>query len=149
METFRSRLKNGEIQKANWQELYILSRHWKSDLEFYIADLQFLKRLIDRYSIWIKSPQNSAAVSKLVFDLHYLERDGKKILDRLQEHLGQLSSLMNGDKGLDPEIFIRDHEILEDEIARFVKGFRNNRKEVYRITEEVLDSEGLSELSPE
>ncbi len=149
METFRSRLKNGEIKKANWQELYILTRHWKSDLEFYIEDLQFLQRLIDRYTIWIEKRQNSVAVSKLVSDLHQLSSTGKNLLEQLQEHLGQLSSLMNGDKGLDPEVFIRDHEVLEDEIARFVKGFRSNRKEVYRVSEEVIDSEDLSQHSTE
>jgi len=149
METFRNRLKNGEIKQANWQELYILTRHWKSDLEFYIEDLQFLQRLIDRYSLWIKKEQNSLMVNKLVSDLRQLSGDGKRILDRIQDHLGELASLMNGDKGLDPEVFIRDHEVLEDEISRFVKGFRNNRKEVYRVTEEVMDSEDLSGLSAE
>ena len=147
METFRSRLKKGEIKKANWQELYILSKHWKSDLEFYLEDLQFLQGLLDRYSIWIKTSQNSVAVGKLLSALHQLTTNGKRILEQLQDHLGQLASLMNGDQGPDPEIFIRDHEVLEDEIVRFVKGFRTNRKMVYRVTEEIMDSENLSELS--
>ncbi|MEG9328331.1 hypothetical protein V6B16_10340 [Salinimicrobium catena] len=144
METFRSRLKNGDIKKANWQELYILTRHWKSDLEFYIEDLQFLQRLIGKYSIWIEKAQNSVAVSKLLSDLHQLSDDGRKILDKLQDHLEQLSGLMNNDKGIDPENFIKTHEIIEDEISQFVKSFRNNRKEVYRLTEEIMDSEDLT-----
>ncbi len=144
METFRNRLKKGEIKKANWQELYILTRHWKSDLEFYVEDLQFLQRLIGKYSIWIEKAQNSIAVSKLSSDLHQLSDDGRNLLAKLQHHLEQLSGLMNGEKGVDPENFIKDHEGIEDQISQFVKGFRCNRKEVYRLTEEVMDSEDLT-----
>lgn len=144
METFRSRLKKGDIKKANWQELYILTRHWKSDLEFYVEDLQFLQRLIGKYSIWIERSQNSVAVSKLLSDLHQLSDNGRNILEKLQHHLEQLSELMRGDTGVNPENFIKEHEVIEDEISQFVKGFRSNRKEVYRLTEEIMDSEDLT-----
>lgn len=144
METFRSRLKKGDIKKANWQELYILTRHWKSDLEFYVEDLQFLQRLIGKYSIWIEKSQNSVAVSKLLSDLHQLSDNGRNILEKLQHHLEQLSELMRGDTGVNPENFIKEHEVIEDEISQFVKGFRSNRKEVYRLTEEIMDSEDLT-----
>lgn len=147
MESYRSSGKKEEARKTNWQELYILTRHWISDLEFYIEDLQFLHRLIDRYSLWIQKHQNSVAVGQLLSNLHELSSDGKKIREELQEHQEQLSSLLNGEKGGDPDVYLRDHEVLEDAITRFVKNFRSNRKEVYRIAEEVIDSEDLSEHS--
>ena len=37
-----------------------------------------------------------------------------------------------------------DHQRLETQMAQFVKDFRENRKEVFRITEYIVDSEQLS-----
>ena len=37
--------------------------------------------------------------------------------------------------------FRNEHEILEDELAQFVKDFRANRKEIFKITEHIIDGE--------
>jgi predicted regulator of amino acid metabolism with ACT domain len=42
--------------------------------------------------------------------------------------------------------FVKDHEALEDKISKFVKSFRSNRKEVFKITEYIIDSEKLPNI---
>ena len=54
---FKSTQQNN-IREINWQELYILTDHWKSDLDFYKDDLRFLHHLIDKYIIWITKDDN-------------------------------------------------------------------------------------------
>ncbi len=39
MNIYWDRPKGKFIQEANWQELYVLTQHWKKDLEFYKDDL--------------------------------------------------------------------------------------------------------------
>ncbi len=53
MSSFRSRPKDRYIEEGDWQPLYVLTEHWKSDLSFYAEDLKFLAHLIDNYFMWI------------------------------------------------------------------------------------------------
>lgn len=149
METFKSRLQKGQINEAEWQELYILTRHWKEDLDFYREDLQFLQQLINRYSIWIKSTENSKAANTLLADLHRLTNDSKLLLKKIDQHLEQLSSMMQGNKGINTEDILQDQENLENSIAEFIKEFRTNRKQVYMVSEKIMDSEDLSDYNEE
>ncbi|WKB81223.1 hypothetical protein QYR09_15915 [Cellulophaga lytica] len=46
MSNFRNRPADNYINEANWQQLFLLTKHWKSDLLFYKDDLRFLHQLI-------------------------------------------------------------------------------------------------------
>ena len=48
------------FEYENCKELYILTKHWKSDLEFYKDDLRFLHNLVDKYLIWITKKESSS-----------------------------------------------------------------------------------------
>lgn len=145
METFRSRLQKGVVTEKDWEELYILARHWKDDLYFYQEDLQFLQKLIGRYSIWITSKDNGKTTNNLLSDLQRLNKDSKTILVELDQHLQNLSSLMQGNGSLNQEDVLEDQVDLEEQIATFIKGFRKNRQQAYRVSEQIMDSEDLSD----
>ena len=51
-------------KQRDWQEMYVLSEHWRSDLEFYKDDLLFLHHLVDKYFIWITKSENLELVKK-------------------------------------------------------------------------------------
>jgi hypothetical protein len=53
MRNFINRPKDDCIREADWQKLYILTEHWKSDLLFYKQDLKFLHHFIDKYFLRI------------------------------------------------------------------------------------------------
>jgi len=40
--------------------------------------------------------------------------------------------------------FRTEHEQLEDDLTAFVKDFRKNRKEVFTITEQIIDGEEMA-----
>ena len=58
MKNFRIRPKDNYINEASWEQLYVLTEHWKSDLVFYHKDLRFLHLLIDKYFMWISNKEN-------------------------------------------------------------------------------------------
>ncbi len=145
METFRSRLQKGDIKGTDWKELFILTRHWKDDFEFYQNDLQFLQNLIGRYSIWITSKENSKTVNHLLSDLRELTGESKEIIEKLNQHLENLSNLLQENHDINLEDVLNDQEKLENKIANFIKDFRTNRKQVYKVSEQILDSENLSD----
>lgn len=138
--------KSKQLNKAgevNWQELYILAGHWKSDLNFYKDDLKFLHHLINKYIIWITKDENLNMVKEIEKNLFELRNNSEDLMQDVITHQGNLALIFENPIHSPNPQFLGDHEDLEDKISKFVKLFRSNRKEVFKITEYVIDSEEL------
>jgi hypothetical protein len=146
MTEYRSRPKGDFIMHASWEELYVLTQHWKSDIEFYKDDLRFLHNLIDKYIIWITQVDHLNLVKTIKLNLFDLKRSCELLSEKITDHLGHLGTMIEDPENKSRDIFKEDHQQLEDEVANFVKRFRANRKEVFAITEYVIDSEQLSNI---
>ncbi|WP_297796420.1 hypothetical protein [uncultured Eudoraea sp.] len=134
------------IENVNWENLYILTDHWKSDLNFYKDDLRFLHHLIDKYIIWITKDSNLNMVKEIQKNLFEIRSKSEALMKEVITHQQNLALMVeNPTESTNPQ-FVKDHEILEDQISSFVKQFRSNRKEVFKITEYVIDSEELPNI---
>ena len=141
MGDFRNRPKGGYILEANWEELYVLTKHWKSDLLFYRDDLNFLDNLIDKYLIWISKKEDSEAVRKIDNSILETAKKCTDLLKRVDTHLTHLPNLIEDPFKYDSHQFRMEHQQLEDDITNFVKTFRDNRKEVFEVTSLVVESD--------
>ncbi|MBT8187976.1 MAG: hypothetical protein KJO73_09830 [Croceitalea sp.] len=137
----------GEIQEdTKWRELYVLTEHWKSDLLFYKDDLRFLHHLLDKYVIWITKEENLELVKGLQKSLHELKLVVESLLEQIAEHqknLGLLVTLANIYKEKEAN---ETHAQLEERFATFVKDFRENRKELFRLSDYIIDSEEMANI---
>lgn len=129
-----------------WEELYVLTNHWKSDLEFYRDDLSFLYHLVNKYFLWITKSENIDIVKELKNSLFGMKEKVKELLDTTEEHGVRLGYLVENPNYADHDFMKKEHAHLEEEIAQYVKSFRNNRKEVFKITEYIIDSEELANV---
>lgn len=143
MNDFRNRPKDNYINEADWQKLYILTEHWKSDLKFYKADLWFLHHLIKNYFMWLTKDENIETVKAIDVNLLKVETQCRLLLDRTHKHLHHLAELMDNPFAYDSHKFRAEHEILEDDLVQFIKDFRKNRKEVFKISEHIIEGEEL------
>lgn len=143
MSDFRNRPNDNYIHEANWQQLYILTEHWKSDILFYNDDLRFLHHLVDKYFIWISKKEYMDMVRQIEVGLLELDKKCRELLNRTNEHLHHLAGLIEDPFKYDSHKFRTEHEQLENDIAHFVKEFRNNRKEVFKITEYIIEGEEM------
>jgi hypothetical protein len=134
------------LKDGPWNELYILTEHWRSDLQFYHDDLRFLHHLIDKYFMWIAKSENLDLVKELKKGLFNLNTNCNDLLEMVKKHRNQLGYLVEDPNKGDAGIIKTEHEHLEEEFANFVKSFRQNRKEVFAITEYVIDSEELANI---
>ena len=123
------------LKDGPWDELYVLTGHWKSDLEFYRDDLRFLHHLIDKYFIWITKTENLKLVKNLKQGLSELNKQCKDLIDKVGKHRIQLGYLVEDPNKADAGIIKTENEHLEEEMAQFILSFRKNRKEVFTITE--------------
>ncbi|HMB61722.1 MAG TPA: hypothetical protein VKN36_01520 [Eudoraea sp.] len=145
-----SDLKNKQIidnlKNSSWEELYVLTEHWTSDLEFYRDDLRFLHHLTEKYFMWISKSENLEVVRELKNGLFNLKVTVNDLLDKVREHRIQVGQMVENLNKVDASIIQSHHEHLEEGIREFVKSFRANRKEVFKITEYIIDSERLEQI---
>ena len=141
MSDFRNRPNGTYIFEANWEELYVLAKHWKSDLLFYKDDLKFLDHLIDKYFIWISNKKDVDAVRKIDNSILETTKKCSDLLKRVEEHSTHLAGLMEDPFKYDSHQFRTEHQQLEDDVTNFVKVFRNNRKDVFEVTSLVVESD--------
>jgi hypothetical protein len=134
------------LMDGPWDELYVLTDHWRSDLEFYRDDLLFLHHLIDRYFMWITKSENLGLVKEIKKEMFDMNTKNKDLLEKVKKHKVQLGRLVENPNHKDAGIIKTEHEHLEEEMASFVKSFRKNRKEVFKITEYIIDSEHLEQI---
>ncbi|WP_291866435.1 hypothetical protein [Maribacter sp.] len=146
MDYLQTRPKENYIQENDWQELYVLTKHWKSDLLFYKDDLKFLHHLIDKYFIWITKKDNLEDVRKIGVSILQDTTAVKNLLNKVRSHLSHLANLIDEPFKNDAEQIRTEHQELEDLIAVFIKQVRQNRKQLFSITEHVLESEQLTHL---
>jgi len=141
MSNFRNRPKDQYIHEADWQQLYVLTEQWKSDLSFYNDDLKFLHHLIDKYFMWISKKEHIDMVREIEVGLLKIDDQCGALLQRATKHLHHLAELIDNPFAYDSHKFRREQEQLENDIATFVKDFRSNRKEVFTVTDYLMDAE--------
>lgn len=141
MSDFRNRPSGNYLFNANWEELYILTKHWKSDLLFYKDDLNFLDNLIDKYLIWITNEKSSEAVREIFNSILETSKKCTDLLQRVAKHLTDLAKLIEDPFKYDTQQFRTEHQQLEDDITNFIKTFRTNRKEVFEVTGHIIEIE--------
>jgi uncharacterized protein (UPF0305 family) len=139
-------IKKTRQTRTNWNEVYVLVKHWKSDLDFYKDELRFLQQLIGKYLIWITKKENLQRVAEIRNIEHALDNDCKYLHKRVSEHLKATAKLMEVKSPHLEKDFLAAHSQLEKEISFFVKSFRESRKEVFKVTEYVMDSEELQNI---
>ncbi len=142
----RIRPKSDYLHKASFENLYILTEHWKSDIDFYRDELRFLHTLIDKYFIWMIKEGNISKVQSLSNKLSKIIDQKKELFNTINKHLLHLEELIENSFSHDEKMFRDEHEILEDEFTEFVKNFKVLKKEIFAITEHVIEDEKLQYL---
>jgi len=147
MENLRLRPKGDFTWTAEYRELYIVTEHWQSDLQFYKDDLQFLYHLIDKYFIWLLNKENLGEMRNLSSSLSETGINCDRLLEKTSKHLTHLAELIDDPFKYDSHKFRSEHEELENEIASFIKKFRKIKKETFTDMEPVIEKE-IKKLNP-
>lgn len=146
MEEFRFRPLSDYMHTASLEHLYALTKHWESDLEFYKDELKFFNDLIGKYFLFMTREENMEVVQKMQANVIKLDKDRENLIKRMQRHVSRLSQLMGNQFSNDEHEFRNEHQKLENDITTFTKEFRKVKKEVFAITEHVIESERLQHL---
>lgn len=143
MNNFRYRPKDNYIQKTTWKNLYVLTELWKKDISFYTDDLRFLHRLIDKYFLWISKKENIDVIQEIELNLLKVDKQSESLLNKVNKQLRYLCKLIDDPLIYNSDEFRKEHEQLEDDLNQFILDFRENRREIFKITEHIVKGEEL------
>jgi hypothetical protein len=145
MRTFEPSNNDKYLLKAEWKQLYALTEHWRSDLLFHQDEIKFLHHLLNRYVMWLTRYEEVEMVREIKKELSEVRKECQELISKVEIHLGHLADLMEDPFARDERTFREEHGELEEAIAGFVKNFRHAKKETFKITEHLIDSEELAE----
>lgn len=142
----RIRPKSDYLHKSSWEELYVLTKHWQSDLDFYRDEIRFLSDLMGKYFMWLVADDNIKHVNSLTKQLSDLGRNKEEIARQVKQHLKHLEALMENAFSQDEQKFRKEHEDLEDRLTGFIWNYKVLKKEIFKTTEKVIEEEKLNRL---
>ena len=146
MDELRIRPRSNYLHSANWQELYLLTKHWKSDIKFANYEINFFKGLVDKYFIWVKDKDQITQVQHLANILVHLTSELENIDMAITKHLNYIRLFINSNFSRDEEVFRAEHAMLEDKIVGFTNALRETKREIFNLTEEMLNNEKTNQL---
>lgn len=138
---FRIRPKSDYLHHASWQQLYALTKHWQSDLQFYADEVVFFRNLAGNKLIWLEKDQNIEAIRIIGNRLTKAASTIAKLDGQFQKHLQHLGEFTKHPNTQGAETFRLEHSTLEDQFTEFVKSIRDLKKEIFDLVEEVTEGE--------
>ncbi|MBL6449019.1 hypothetical protein JMN32_22095 [Fulvivirga sp. 29W222] len=138
--------KSDFFDQASWEQLYVITNYWKSDLCFYGDETSFLKHLVGKYSIWLTVSDNIEWVQQVTEKLNVCERFKDDLLATIARHMGHIRGMVENPFVHNEQKFREEHAQLEEDVVDYVKSHRSLKKQVFTITEKVVESEKLHNL---
>jgi hypothetical protein len=146
MKEFRIRPKNDYLHTASWEDIYALSEHWLADLEFFKDELNFLDTLVGKYFLLMIKKESVDKIHTIATNISGLLKEQKVLNEKINKHLKDLSLLMENAFNTSEQWFRNDHVELEERLTEFTINFRNIKREIFKITEGVLENQKLQHL---
>ncbi len=146
MKEFRLRPKKDYLHTASWEEIYALSEHWLTDLEFFKDELNFLDILVGKYFLLMLKKENVDKIHNITSNISGLIKEQQVLNEKINKHLKDLSLLMENAFNTSEQWFRNDHVDLEERLTEFTANFRSIKKEIFNITEHVIANQKLQHL---
>jgi hypothetical protein len=143
---YRLRPKSNFVNEANWQSLHSLSLHWQSDMIFYLGELRFLRKLVDKYFIWLLEDDSLEATLAQLKRMSKSENQAADIVTYIKKHIKHIEKELKHPLVQNDKPFRDEHSELEDLIAAFVRDFRLLKQKVFDLTDDVLVEEKVKNL---
>lgn len=115
------------------QELYIIGKHWISDLEFFEQDLQFIRRLLSK-SFSYNERQGHEKIPQTIEAITDTQDQCREIKKQVLIYLHRLESLLdktNASYGLS---IIEEHALLECGMTVVQMSFKSVKNAALQLT---------------
>jgi hypothetical protein len=128
---------NSELD-VELQELYILSNHWLSDIQFVEDEMKFLKHVINKYLVTHTGNRVSEEIRIFNETLEQQESIALCLKNKIFDLLKFIGPLVNGTGGEIGVDLIERFTELETEVKAMFKSVKQLKKSLFVFTEEVM-----------
>lgn len=125
----------------SWQSFFVVLEKWQSDLAFYGDEIRFLQKLIDRYFMWLNEDNNVERTRLTTIRLGTIESRRIKLNVAFLNHRRQLYQYVVSPFANDFYEITEEHERLEVAMSEITRDFRLMKKQIFILTEHVLETE--------
>ena len=128
---------------ARSQQIYVLCRHWESDLEFFRIETAFLHRLLDDYFVQLLSPEYFEDLKKSTQKLFELEKEENGLRQQIMDHMKQVELAAENVAPEDPEKLADAQATIEALLLKLINDYREVKKEMFALVEKAMHSKKL------
>lgn len=129
-----------------WKAMFMVAEHWTSDLDFFLDELNFFRKLLDRYLNILTDERIFETTRHLVNGLVQFEKKRKQLETEIKEHLGKLTNMFKNPSPEQSELAFNSHSKLEGLVTDFAKNFKSLKKEVFALSEDAMESDKAKHL---
>jgi hypothetical protein len=140
--------KNDHVDENNetLSSAYVLAEQWKSDLDFYADELNFLNVLISKYFISLLGEQDFPSLPKLVARL----KETKVVREELTRdailYMSKIKLLIVNDPNSEEFNQKKESIKLKASITLFTRNFMSLKRQIFARIEEVMEHEKMKRL---
>lgn len=128
--------------KKELEQMYVRTEHWIQDYAFFEDEIKFLINLTDKYFVGavISDEDKNGKLKEVVGKLLQLDESRQHLEILIKENLSYLAGLIQNKILFDPEE-CRDRQAdLESDQTDFLRKYRSVKKEVFNLSEHLLQS---------
>ena len=126
------------------QELYILSTHWISDINFIEDETRFLKNVIDKYLAPILKDDQLAKAKDFNKTLVQLETGIPMLKIKISDFLHFINPMINESNKEIGVNLLEKFTSLETEMKSLFESVKKIKKSLFSFTEEIMKTEKCS-----
>jgi hypothetical protein len=127
------------LLKPGHDQLFLETKEWKSDLEFYKIELSFLEKLLDKTFLRITTRTESVELELL--NKKIKETVLKKLIplsDRISLHEKYFESLEEKTFSISEENIWEEHLNVNHEINTFIRDVKMLKHEIFIVVEKIM-----------
>ncbi|WP_339812215.1 hypothetical protein [uncultured Imperialibacter sp.] len=132
--------------KDFWSEQYVMAERWQSDLKFDKDELRFLKKLIDKYFLWLIDEKHLESTQQVASRLSHFERNTLATETKVTKHMHHLVAFIENPSLPDASACENEHNTVKKALADLQMELRAVKKEVFQIAEQAIDSSKAQRL---
>ena len=125
--------KSNYLHQSSWEELFVITEHWQSDILFFKDELRFLQGIIVKYFPQLLKHKSIIYLKPLDEHFIHLAKTADELTQSFEKHRRHIEELIDDPFAYDDNKFREEHEILENKFASFVIEFQEEKKQIYRI----------------
>ncbi|HEY9000718.1 MAG TPA: hypothetical protein VIM89_05165 [Mucilaginibacter sp.] len=128
---------------ARSQQMYVLCRHWDSDLEFFRIETAFLHRLLGDYFVQLLSSEYVNELKRSTKKLFELEREENHLRQQVMTHMKEVELAAESIIPEDAEKLAEKQATIEVLLLKFINDYREVKKEMFALVEKAMHRKKL------